>query len=412
MQADHIKPTFRTWHQGKRVKVAPERSETAAIIDNNGDRFLSNEEIAHYYVLPEKSTAGNSREKRLHENKFHLRGVANPVAEHYRSAGQVADELKGLEDTYPTMAKRHVIGTTHEGRPIYALQVTADVTNDTSERTGVVFTGLYHSREWMTTEVVADSASKFLKSAADGNPDDVRRMENGEFWFVPVVNPDGLEYSRDVDNTWRKNRRPIQVEVDGQFIADFGVDLNRNHGDGSETGSLIFRPAGDTPGSLKDDSEWGADNPGSYVYRGPSPASEAETEAIQKLTLERPNIRGVLDYHSFGESVIYPPGYFQGDVAEVALYRSIAEDINEAAGGKMEVKTSAGLYPINGGSVDFHHANGIVGILMEINDCFQPDPAEIKPTTERFHKANMIFADRILEGAHQEILPERVVFER
>src|SRR2546428_4597268 len=60
-----------------------------------------------------------------------------------------------------------------------------------------------------------------LNAGSDSRVDAILARAN--LWFVPIVNPDGLEYARQVDTTWRKNRRD---NGDGTF----GVDLNRNYG--------------------------------------------------------------------------------------------------------------------------------------------------------------------------------------
>lgn len=408
----NLTKTYRLHHLGKMVKVPAQRAMEASFIDKNGDGYLSNNEIAHYYGMPEHSRFGNNREKRIHEDKFHLSGTPNPAKEGYHSFAQVEAELKQLAEKYPDTCQLKVLGHTAEGRPIYALRVTADAKTDSSQKTGVVFRGLEHSREWSTTEVTLNSASTTLKKFAEGDPRYVDRLQKAELWFLPTVNPDGLEYSRDVDNAWRKNRAPVDTMVNGERILETGVDLNRNYGDGSELGNLIYRPEGDKPNRWQDDFENGNDAPWSDVYRGDHAASEKETDAVQTLELGHPNIRGALSYHSFGESVVYPPGYRKGDVEHVALFRSIGQKMIEAAGGDMELKTSCGLYPISGSAVDTEYLNGIVGMLVEIGDCFQPDPSTLAATSERFHRANMSFLDDILKAAKEGTLPERTVPER
>ena len=75
------------------------------------------------------------------------------------------------------------------------------------------------------------------------------------FLKVPVANPDGYEYSREVDRMWRKNRRKVQnSKCDG-------VDLNRN-----------FAKAYGTASSK---------NPCAQDFRGESAFSEPESAAIR-----------------------------------------------------------------------------------------------------------------------------------
>ena len=43
------------------------------------------------------------------------------------------------------------------------------------------------------------------------------------FYFIPVMNPDGYNYSWTSERLWRKSR----TVIDGSLC--FGVDLNRNY---------------------------------------------------------------------------------------------------------------------------------------------------------------------------------------
>ena len=89
-----------------------------------------------------------------------------------------------------------------------------------------------------------------------------------ELWFVCVNNPDGYEYTFTEGNRlWRKNL--ADNNDDGQITIGDGVDPNRNFS-----------------------SNWGRDDDGSSpdpeseTYRGPSPASEPETQAMEALFAE------------------------------------------------------------------------------------------------------------------------------
>ena len=71
-----------------------------------------------------------------------------------------------------------------------------------------------------------------------------------------------------------------------------GVDLNRNYG-----------------------YEWGHDDegssafPGSDTYRGPSPFSEPETQAMKFLCAITMIFKLALNFHSYGNLVVYPWGF-------------------------------------------------------------------------------------------------------
>ncbi len=404
-------PQYWVEHRGRQYPVSREKLKDAVAIDHDQDMLLEDDEIAYYRAYGEDGP-GQDRAGRLNEEKFSLRGVPNPDRKYYHSYDQITAKLGELEKRYPNRCQRISLGKTYEGRDIWALKVTENIKEDSSHKPGLVITGLHHAREWMSTEVTAYSAEKMLEGAANGDERMLQRLAEGEYWFVPVVSPDGLEYSREVDPMWRKNREPIQMEVDDHHVCSHGVDPGRNYGDGSVRGEQIYRPQGDTPGVTSDDFERGNDNPESYVFRGHGSGSTAEIEAMQQLKLGHENIRGVLDYHSFGAAFIYVSDFIDPDPEQVSYLRDLGQRMNEAVGGDMEVKSSSDLYPISGGSQDIQYINGIVGYTVELNGCFQPGPELIEPTCERFHFANMLFADEIVAKAKAGELPERTVPER
>ena len=397
-------PTYRISHQGHKVKVSPERAALAQSMDSNGDGYVSNQEIAKFYGIGE-DRPGSDRAGRINENKWALRAEPNPEAANYHSAEQVGEQLLQLQERFPDLCQRVCLGQSHEGRPIWGLRVTQDVSRATPEKTGVVITGCHHAREWMSVEVPLASATSLLEGYSQGDADCQRRLQKGEFWFVPVVNPDGLEHSREVDNLWRKNRVPTTTEVNGQQIHSFGVDPNRNYFIPSNPG--LYRPDWDKPGVTQDDSEWGADDPTSHIFRGTQGGSEKEVQAMEHLKFDRLNVRGVLDYHSFGEEILYPYSFTHEAPPDVEIWRTIGEHMAQAAGGQVEVKSSADLYPISGGPLDVAYMHGVVGYEVELNGCFQPSAREIQPTCERYHQVNMVFADEILERAEKGQLPQR-----
>lgn len=102
---------------------------------------------------------------------------------------------------------------------------------------------------------------------------------------MPVMNPDGYEYSRRVNRLWRKNRsRTTRSRC-------FGVDLNRNF-------NINWRGHGSST------------NPCSDVFRGFAANSEPETEAVVKfLTKRKYNLKSYLTFHSYGQFMVYPYAY-------------------------------------------------------------------------------------------------------
>ena len=119
------------------------------------------------------------------------------------------------------------------------------------------------------------------------------------------MNPDGLEYARLNDSTWRKNRHD---NGDGTF----GVDLNRNYGYMWGIGGF---------GTSTSDRE----------YRGTGPFSEPESQAIRDLTLAHPPVLSI-SYHSAGQWILYPWSYTRLPTADDDRLSNFAVEMADANG--------------------------------------------------------------------------------
>ena len=91
------------------------------------------------------------------------------------------------------------------------------------DRPAVLYQGTTHAREWISTEVTRRLMEYFA-----GNSTTARKLRRTrELWFLPVVNPDGYQYTFDHERLWRKNLR--DNDGDGQITNLDGVDINRNY---------------------------------------------------------------------------------------------------------------------------------------------------------------------------------------
>jgi len=198
--------------------------------------------------------------------------------------------LDSMQTLYPSIISvKQAIDTfrTTEGRPIYMVKISNRPTVYDSLRPQALYTAVHHAREpgsltalifymWYLLENYSTDAH--IKSIVD----------NTELYFIPCLNPDGYEYNIATNPSggglWRKNRRD-----NGDGTA--GVDLNRNYAH-----FWAFDDFGSSPFTSSD------------VYRGPSAFSEPETQAIKWLSEQRRFLYN-LNYHSFGNHVIYPWGY-------------------------------------------------------------------------------------------------------
>ncbi len=244
------------------------------------------------------------------------------------------------------------IGASIEGRPILAVKIGAAA--DAPSRPNVLFMATHHAREWVSTEMamrlirwIADSLSRPLLAARD-------------VWVIPVENPDGYQYTFDVDRLWRKNRRS---NGDGST----GVDPNRNY------------PA-----------FWGHDNLGSSpvrntdIYRGTGPASEPETQAIVSFHAAHPPVLAV-SYHTYSGLVLYPYGFRDGALApDASVFQALAgtdllpgviDSLPNSMLAYYHPGPSWNLYPTNGEYTEWaYRAHGTIAFTPELTGgCCTPD---------------------------------------
>jgi murein tripeptide amidase MpaA len=263
----------------------------------------------------------------------------------YHSYRELEAELTALAQNYPSLAKLSTIGRSLEGRNLYALKVSDNAALDEQEPAFLVV-GCHHAREWISVEVPLLFARHLLEEyARNGEVQDI--VNRGEIWVVPLLNPDGLEYSIHVYRYWRKNRR---LNADGSF----GIDLNRNYG---------YKWGYDDVGS--------SGTPASEVYRGTAPFSEPETDACQRFFRQH-DFRALVSYHSYSQIILYPWGYIDAptdkDAALAEMARTMAELMRPVNGRLYDFDRAAvGLYTTNGDTTDWAYAeSGIPAFTIEL----------------------------------------------
>ncbi|XP_055388347.1 uncharacterized protein LOC129616808 [Condylostylus longicornis] len=104
-----------------------------------------------------------------------------------------------MEELYPNLVKVFEIGRTYEGRIIKVLRISDDP--QTFDK--IWIDGGIHGREWMTPSAITYIIYTMLLNW-DVMPYHVKTMT---WFFLPVLNPDGYDYSWKTDRLWYRNRR-------------------------------------------------------------------------------------------------------------------------------------------------------------------------------------------------------------
>lgn len=307
-------------------------------LDTNGDHILSDEEL-------------KQKGRILTEWKHALTNSRLPERELYPSFEQLTQQLRTLAQRPHT--ELISLGKSHENRDIWALRIG---TQAEGLAPAVVVTGGTHGREWASVAVALQVAQV------------VTPLEDREIWIVPLVNPDGYEFSRDHDNSYRANRNP-----------QAGVDLNRNYAD--EEHPQLYRRDSDTPAT--DDDVGASDRPGAETYRGPHGASEPEVQALLQLELKRAKTVGVIDNHGFGNWLLFPANASEED------YRALATVMDPTQNYKFQ--SGAKLYTMTGNSMELLHAHHIKAVTLEVGNSFQPPAQDLEELLKPAVAANLAF---------------------
>ena len=190
------------------------------------------------------------------------------------------------------VVERVPYGKSRLGQQLAAFRVTKNAGSTAQgSKPVVLYHATQHAREWIAVETnrrLFDYVLAHKNDAASGIP---QLLATAELWFVPVVNPDGYDYTfvSDSSRLWRKTLR--DNNGDNTITNVDGVDPNRNW-----------------PTKWRFDPEGASDNIASETYRGPSPGSEPEVAAYRTL-MNRLKAKFMIDYHSFGELILYPEGW-------------------------------------------------------------------------------------------------------
>ncbi len=270
----------------------------------------------------------------------------------YSGEGGILEELMAQAAAHPEIAEFRVIGQTQQGQDIGAVRVTKGVEKaKDGKKPTTVYVAAQHAREWITPEMVRRLLDLYLSSY--GTDDRITHLvDDTELWFVPVANPDGYDFTfTEGQRLWRKNLR--DNNGDGDITVGDGVDLNRNS---------ATRWGYDNEGS--------SPNPASETYRGPSPASEPETQAIDGLFGDiTPQF--MINYHSAAELLLYGIGWQVATPSpDDVIYEAMAgDDANPAVPG-YDPDISAELYTTNG-DLDTHmqEAHNALGFTPEMSTC-------------------------------------------
>uniref|UniRef100_V5GRX6 Zinc carboxypeptidase A 1 n=1 Tax=Anoplophora glabripennis TaxID=217634 RepID=V5GRX6_ANOGL len=257
------------------------------------ENFLSSEGIDYTIFIEnveEKIQEENKRQKR---SALVTRGDVSFTE--FMRYDDITAYLDKLNVEYSNIAQTQIIGKSFEGRDLYLIKISSGGSN----KPILFMQAAIHAREWIAPPVALYVINQLVE-----NPENADLYQNVDWVIVPVVNPDGYEFSHVDTRLWRKTRTP------GTICA--GTDGNRNF---------------DYHWMVTGASGWQC----SQTYAGHSPFSEVETQAIRDYVLaNKENIKLFLDIHSYGNWLLYPWGYTTDPPDDADELQALGDRVNDA----------------------------------------------------------------------------------
>jgi len=341
--------------------------------------------------------------RRLCEPLEPLKGQTEGIPSYpcYRTVEETFADAAALAATHPGLAEWIDVGDSWEkatpgGLPGYdmmVLKLTNSAVAGTPTGTGaphgkprILVTSAIHAREYATAELMI----RFAEHLVEGygiDADATWLLDEHEIHLLLHTNPDGRKHAETGD-WWRKNTNENYC---GPTSSDRGADLNRN---------FEFQWA-----CCGGSSSYPCDE----TYRGPTPASEPEIQAVQAYARSIfPDQRdpdlgaaapatatGVyLDMHSYGELVMWPWGFTSAPPANGSALRTLGRRLAWFDG--YEPDQAIGLYPTDGTTVDFAYGDlGVASLLFELGTSFFQSCSSFESTILPDHLETLRYAAKV-----------------
>lgn len=301
---------------------------------------------------------------------------------YFRSYEQVKTALLELQKAHPNLIAIEDIGDSGEkvagkaDRDIFAIRLTNQAA--TGAKPKVMYIAGQHAREIANPELML----RFVQQAVDGfgkDPEMTALLNTREIDIVPIVNPDGhaiVEQGYAKSNSgmlWhRKNATPPS-----------GVDTNRNF-----------------------DYKWGGNggssgNPSSETYRGKSPASESEIQAIQDFAkANNPSV--FIDWHSYSRLNLYPWGYTREKAPDDAGLRALAMKFSTM--NHYTPEQGIDLYMTTGSSKDWGYgAAKAASFVIETGDDFHQNDKQYEESWN-LNAPIMAYVAKVADNPYARVL--------
>ncbi len=286
--------------------------------------------------------------------------------------------MKALVDTYPNRVRPvELPKQTTQGRPIQGVEISKNVTAAEDGRPTFFVVALHHAREWPSAEVAMELAT-MLASEYGSNARVTSLVDKARIVIVPLINVDSFVFTQQAvspaDTVWYGEDTP-------EDLRPFGADLYTAE---QAIGAQAYRRktcSGAFPAGSPCEVQYGTDpnrnyaegwggvgassSPHDLTYRGPSPWSEPETQAVHEFSQKR-QITNIITVHNVAALVLRPPGKRANGLApDEQRMKEIGDAMADATGYRSQYGWE--LYDTSGTTEDWNYAaQGAYGYTIEV----------------------------------------------
>ena len=336
--------------------------------------FLKQHNVS--YDLVSENIQQQFDDQLLNRKEYKAGDLENFDYNQFHPYNEIISWIRDIHAAYPQLTELVTIGTSYEGRELLAIKITGPPTGAIKKK---IFTNYaIHAREWLSPATGINMIHSMLSDYSH-NAEVQFIVNNVEWTFLPITNPDGYEYTWTTDRMWRKTR---SQNIGTSCV---GTDPNRNWG-----------------------NHWGypgaSANPCSDSYHGPSIFSEREVKSVSDHIASL-NPQGYIDFHCCGEMWMTPWGWttnYPVDYeAQLEGAHKCVDALKQVSGTNYAFGTiSRVIYVASGSSVDWTY--GDVGVkqsvAVELPGQFASPPAIIRPTAIETWQALLQFGFVVLNG--------------
>ncbi len=311
----------------------------------------------------------------------------------YRTVEETYTGAQNIVNTYPNLATWSDVGDSWQktrntgGYDLRVLKLTNKNIAGTKPKAFIM--SAIHAREYTTAEL-ATRLAEYLTSNYGTNPDVTWMLDHHEVHFLLQANPDGRKKA-EAGVLWRKNNNTNYCRSSTK-----GADLNRNSSFEWNTGGSSSNQCNET-------------------YRGPSAASEPETQGIQNYASSLfPDQRGpnttdaapastsgiFITLHSYSQLVLWPWGSRSSAAPNGTALQTLGRKF--AYFNNYTPQQSVGLYPTSGTSDDYVYGTlGIASYTFELGTSFFQPCSDFTNTILPNNLNALLYAIRVARAPYQ-----------